>query len=52
MRLTSIIILTTALAGTAAPLPAAAQALTQRNMSLEIARALADGAIACAKADS
>lgn len=52
MRLTSIIILTTALAGTAAPLPAAAQALTQRNMSLEIARALADASIACAKRDN
>jgi uncharacterized protein GlcG (DUF336 family) len=52
VRLTSIIILTTALAGTAAPLPAAAQALTQRNMSLEIARALADASIACAKRDN
>ena len=51
MRLTSIIILTTALAALAAPAPATAQALTQRNMSLEIARALADGSIACAKAD-
>ena len=51
MRLTSIIILTTALAAMAAPAPATAQALTQRNMSLEIARALADGSIACAKAD-
>ena len=46
MRLTSLIILTTALAAMAAPAPATAQALTQRNMSLEIARALADGAIA------
>jgi uncharacterized protein GlcG (DUF336 family) len=51
VRLTSIIILTTALATMAAPAPATAQALTQRNMSLEIARALADGSIACAKAD-
>ena len=49
MRLTSILILTTALAGMAAPVPATAQALTQRNMSLEIARALADASIACAK---
>jgi uncharacterized protein GlcG (DUF336 family) len=51
VRLTSLIILTTALAAMAAPAPATAQALTQRNMSLEIARALADGSIACAKAD-
>ena len=51
MRLTSLIILTTALAAMAAPAPATAQALTQRNMSLEIARALADASIACAKAD-
>ena len=29
-----------------------AQALTQRNMSLEIARALADASIACAKRDN
>ena len=50
MRLTSlIIILTSALAAMAAPAPATAQALTQRTMSLEIARALADASIACAK---
>lgn len=52
MRLTSIIMLTTALAAMAAPAPATAQALTQRNMSLEIARALADASIACAKRDN
>jgi uncharacterized protein GlcG (DUF336 family) len=44
--------LTTALAAMAAPAPATAQALTQRNMSLEIARALADASIACAKRDN
>jgi len=43
VRLTSIM-LTGALAAMAAPAPATAQALTQRNMSLEIARALADRA--------
>ncbi len=51
MRLTSLIMLTTALAAMAAPAPVTAQALTQRNMSLEIARALADASIACATAD-
>ena len=34
-----------------APSAAAGQALSQRNMSLQIARALADASIACAKKD-
>ena len=34
-----------------APSTAAGQALSQRNMSLQIARALADASIACAKKD-
>lgn len=49
MRFTSIVTVT--LLACAAPPLAHGQALTQRNMSLQIARTLADASIACAKKD-
>ena len=49
VRFTSIFVLALIAAG--APSTADGQALTQRNMSLQIARTLADASIACAKKD-
>lgn len=49
MRFTSSLVVAAAVAAGSGSL--GAQALTQRNMSLQIARALADASIACAKQD-